>query len=552
MTTVKAIKDLVGQGHLEDDVLRSARIHAEGVTPSTVLPVDPGLHAAVAPLGQQLRAMRDEWLKSEQKLGIPRERLTDDFLTGYFPRQGVTHTPGTPQMKGGTLFKVSDASSATRKKWGRDIPGGTEIIDKWSVDPNLAGTGRAYTTRQAQTSILTDMVEQARAHGMPVAPGSAELAALEAKSKMVARRLKRHDPSTGPLFSRNLAGDVELRAARSSRALGSAAGFYGTVAEAARPMGPDMVPVTDLLRALKPGRKKPGLKTFIDQDRIEGALPELHKALARQGMGPTEPLIEGILQRVQAAPDPKAAAKELKAGVGQLKGEIGRYGVTQQQAADIMRDYAAWRAPEEIVRPIKAYDSFTNAFRNMAYSLWLASHVRNLGGGVVQSAAQTAPGLRDYLKMGKLLFSKSPADDALKGELFQHAKIFSGFNPAETAAGKRMGEQHHAGSARCRAADHAWGVSGRPAQDRRSAAQPSELAQSRWRPAAYSSRQESAVEPRIFRPSKQVADLEETLRTSFEALSTWDRLVEAWPRLKPEEKFYVLTSTMASMLKRKF
>jgi hypothetical protein len=190
---------------------------------------------------------------------------------------------------------------------------------------------------------------------------------------------------------------------------------------------------------LKPGRKKPGLKTFIDQDRIEGALPELHKALARQGMDPTEPLIEGILQRVQAAPDPKAAAKELKAGVGQLKGEIGRYGVTQQQAADIMRDYTAWRAPEEIVRPIKAYDSFTNAFRNMAYSLWLASHVRNLGGGIVQSAAQTAPGLRDYLKMGKLLFSKSPADDALKGELFQHAKIFSGFNPAETAAGKRMG-----------------------------------------------------------------------------------------------------------------
>lgn len=442
--TNQQIRNLMGQGVPEEEIVQGARMAAENVSPSAVLPgsVNPDIRT----IGQERQARSASRFAEGQKAGLPKGALEDPYIQYGEARQGRAYAPTGPQMRGGNLFPTTGGSDIRRKKWAVGVPGGTEMINKWSLDPNLAGAARAYDPKQAQASIFQDMVAQAHADGHALTPEV--LGELEKKAAQLARRLRRHDPTSGPIFNRNIVGDVETGEARHARGMASAKAFYGTVGDVARRMQAGDVPVTDLLRTIGRDRKFQGmrLKTFIDPNRIEGGLVELHKVLAKAGMGPTEPFVQQLLAPIQAAADPKAQAKAIKKAMAALKGEVSRYGVTPEHAEQILHGYARWAAPEELVRPLKGFDSFTNLFRNMAYSIWLPSHVRNLMGGLVQSATQTGPGLRDYVQMARLMGDNSPAAQALKGEMYANAKIFRDFNAAETLAAKGPGTPRLPGS----------------------------------------------------------------------------------------------------------
>jgi hypothetical protein len=475
--TTEQLNELKAAGIPEEAIVRGARMGAENVTPSAAMPgvIDPRVTA----LGRERAARSAARIAEGQKAGLPRPRLADPFIEYGETRQGQAHAPGGPQMRGGNLFPTTSRSDVGRKKWAHGVPGGTEMIDKWSMNPLLAGPNRDLAIMANpnlpadyhRRAILRDMLVQARTQGVRLPDkvvhkmdSSGKVTTetltheqqLKKKAGQVSRRLARHDPASGPLYSRNLAGDVEVAEAGHGKGMASARAFYGTVSDVARKLQPGDVPVSELIRQIGKGQAFKGmrLKTFADPTRIEGALVEMHKALAKAGMGPTEPVVEKLLTAIQSAPTPAAQQKAIRQSLKYLKGEVGKYGVTPEHAGQVLHSYSAWRAPEEAIRPIKAFDDFTNFFRNMAYSIWLPSHVRNAIGGEVQAAAQTGlGGSRRGLALRTLSDTATAADVArahpglpaglsdeqarqwVKGQAYANAAIGKGMNPAETSPG---------------------------------------------------------------------------------------------------------------------
>lgn len=469
--TTADLQDLIEQGKTtgwsERDIHRAARMHAENVVPSEILPVDPALHAATQPIGQALNQYGKQWHAEARALGLPQADLTDDYID-YFFRQPTIKSPVGVQGQGGTLFTTRTGSNIGREKVLRDLPGGTVMINHWASNPDLSGAARALPDDAVVERLTSDMLRQAYAQGIPHSPELEQK--LVEKAEGMSKYLKQLGPEhqnvispatalapnvivppkvtkTGvPVFQPEVAGDVTLRAARQGKTTSAAKAYYETGGQMARPMQAGMVPARKLLN------REVGLRTYGTDAGIEGALPELHKAMARHGARPTEEVMQkGFNKGQQKALAAGASPEEaILAGQGAakraLRRDLDRFGVTPEHLAEATRDYGRYSVPGELSHVVKGVDDITNFFRSMAYSAWLPSHVRNLMGGEVQTAAQTGISRMDPA-MHRLRSGTMPAAEVarihpgmparltdqearrwLSGKMYEHGDVFSGVN----------------------------------------------------------------------------------------------------------------------------
>ena len=71
--------------------------------------------------------------------------------------------------------------------------------------------------------------------------------------------------------------------------------------------------------------------------------------------------------------------------------------------------YARWQAPEQIKSTLAGVDSVTNAFKALAYPIWIPSHVRNAFTAATNNLRHGV-GLGDYLDQLKVMTGRRGRD----------------------------------------------------------------------------------------------------------------------------------------------
>lgn len=387
------IAKLRAAGLPERDLLGAARAYGEGGHDLARHLYGPDLADAVRPLGEKLRAISPGRLVEAERLGLPLEELKDEFIS-HLGRSSVDVNPGSLGVSGGrNAYPVASAANRRRLDVLRDVPGGTELINRWSTDPALSGAARTLSNKDASSKILADMQAAYQATGgVPNANVGAQLAD---KADQVARYLKTlhesHAANSVPLFSPNLAGDVFRFGQGHAQTVRSGEAILGTIGDIARPLselGPGAVPIPVLTR-------KMGLRTRAADaaagTQARGAWVELYRKLAKQGLGPVDPLLQSDRLRP-------------------FRRALMGYGVSPEHAAEITGAYQKLQAGTAASQPLRWVDDFTNAFKSLTYPLWPASHVRNATTAALNNL-RSPTGLGDYAAQYKLMRDTLTADE---------------------------------------------------------------------------------------------------------------------------------------------
>jgi hypothetical protein len=418
----KHINELKAAGHSEDSVQRAMIAAIEGHKSVPVmaakmakhgapnlLHIDDELATKVAPFADQYRKWADEMLAAEQEAGLPTSSASDAF-SRYFRRESNGPLPGSIDLgnenavglkRSTSLLPTRHGSQTGRKDILRDVPGGTVMINQLSVDPRLAGKNRTLAPALAEAEIKKSLWLQATQTG--AALPSKELGKqLDKKAAQLSRylaKVKDDKVASGiPLFKEDVARSVDTRGAQTARTRASAAALYGMVKDNAKPMkalGADAVSLAALKRKFS-AMNSSGLRDFQATNTLpfRGATEQFAKAAG---------IDTSIAHGLQ---DPAAA----------LDRKLAKLGLPREDAKAILRQYNKWgKAPDEVQKPIKGWDDFTNMFRNLAYPLFPSSHVRNsVGARVANMRTGLSPFSKAYGDMGDLIEQRATAQQLSK------------------------------------------------------------------------------------------------------------------------------------------
>jgi hypothetical protein len=420
------INDLIAAGHSEADVVSAVNLAREGL-PMTG--VDPALAAQATPVGRMMKSYGDDQMREIRATGAPTESLNDKYVD-YGPRNATTierHGLNAKGARSDTVAPVKTASDVHRKSAFRDVPGGTEMIKRLAMD--FAGEPATATA----ADILDRIKIAAQDAGSQLDPD--EVKALTKKSEELAGVIGSLSPTYKegkvPYYSPNIPHAIELRGARHVRQMGATEATTSALANMARPaaeLGDEGVPLREALLSAK-------LKTtYPVGGTAEGAAVRVLKKLAPKGQGPLDPAD--------------------MADADKVRGLLDSWAVPRSELDPLISQWDKMRAPTNAVQPIRVLDSATNAFKNLAYTTWLSSHVRNLGSGKATNVIDNGLGIADDLLslQGirdtataadiKRAFKDMPAmpDDAaarrwLRGQAYVNAGVFAGHNSATDLAG---------------------------------------------------------------------------------------------------------------------
>jgi hypothetical protein len=420
---------LVGAGGKpEREITDTARAMAEGATDLWDHRFDPALMGQLAGTARHVNATHARQLGEARGVGIRLRDAGDDYAE-YVHRSAVP--AGTRDMqlgRPGSLYPTGSGSSIARDDLFRNVPGATWRVNDWFE--RFAGQ-KAIKVASVARSIKKDMVLDLQARGGTMTKALGKQ--FDEQSMRLAQRLRKSDPAHVSeqfgLFSHDLAGDFMQRGAQHVRTVSAARGAIGTAADTAQRYvpGSGMVPLSDLMKRL-------GLTTYAHDPKtgaaMEGALVELYRKLAPKGAGKVDPFLTGKK--------------------GALARAVDRYGVSERDAAAILKAYQKWATPEQLKSPLAFIDSFTNAFKALAYPIWIPAHVRNAGTAFVnnlhsgtglgdygaQLQVMTGRGTRDLARYNPSLAGLPPAEQAdwIRRQQFRSANIFGGHNQADDIA----------------------------------------------------------------------------------------------------------------------
>lgn len=376
------------------DIERAITMRTEGVMPSDVLKVDPAIWEATAPGGQRLGSHYDQLEQRSKVMGTGPKSLADNMIDYMFRKydnpEGLARNSVQPESK--SIFGVGHGSHISRKDAYSDIPGGTEMLRKWSVEkPNAL-------------NVFKDMYLQAGVDNPNILQEIEEsLPAWGKKAEQVANKIANlpggftHEK---PMFSRNITETTNLRTARQAMAERNTAAWYEAGKLGAQP---GRLKKTKGTKATAEGISLPaflklgGLRTTAakDGEPMAGALVQMAEKLGID----TTPYLHG--------PN-KDLIKVLK-----------NYHMKRADVEGLLKPYTPWKLPTELQGPVKAVDSITNSFRNLAYSIWPASQTRNLMGGIVQTASR--PGsegligtVKDVARQAKIMRGTATPEEISK------------------------------------------------------------------------------------------------------------------------------------------
>jgi hypothetical protein len=403
--------------HDEAAITEASRAAAEGAPTGGF---DPDLVAAVRPLAGDIRSIGARQIAEARAAGAPIQDLADKY-TGYVHRQALDVNHNALQLGMGDragLFPVTSGANFHRNELLRDIPGGTNRINDWwrrfAGEKDQAAIARA---------IKKDMVGDLADIGGKIDKATGK--AFDDKAKALAERLAvanpRYKEEGLPLFTPDLAADMRQRGAQHARTVASARAAIGTLADAARRASPGdgLVPLPEALKRI-------GLKTYKDAKAgapIEGALVEMMRALAKKGARPVDALVGGKVK--------------------DLRKQVAGWGVHPEHLDQVVKAYQKWAAPEPLKSPLRALDSFTNAFKALAYPIWIPSHVRNAGTAAT-SNLRSGVGLGDYLTQLRIMTGKATPEqltrygfsniDEARKAMYASGNIFGGHGVADDVA----------------------------------------------------------------------------------------------------------------------
>jgi hypothetical protein len=396
----------------EADILRAARIIGEGGSPLSYVETggptrflhDTGLAAEA---GRAAASFSDNRLAEAHIAGLPITDLMDrERFIRHIPRQATAAERAGNQLERRTLTPTTSGANLRRQDIFVDLPGGTDRINVWAHQ-------HAGSTDPATTAghILHDLdLDHLAATGAAATP--AEMAEYAVKATEIADWASGLDPTTylghlrtNPYFRHGLSQDVLRGGEQHARTMGGARTAVAALAQAAQQVNPanDLVPMNEALRRL-------GLVNRDTGTELVGAGRELYRRMAPAGAGRIEPLV---------VPGP--------GGTFGLNAELPRWGVPQEAMQEISRQHRLGQVAEESRGALRAFDSFTNSFKGLAYPLWVASHVRNAATAALNNA-RTGTSFGDYLRQARLMTGKLPESIAnpMRREEFGFANIFGG------------------------------------------------------------------------------------------------------------------------------
>lgn len=379
--------------HPEEAITEAARSVAENVP----FLANPAIAPQVAGVAGDIRGIGARQLAEARAAGLPLADLSDPYVN-YVHRQALDVNHAALQLGNGrttgNLYPVASGSNIHRDDLLRGIPGGTARINNWWK--RFAGTGDIPGTA---AQIHADMVNDLHAGGRGLTLTPALDSEFNDRAFALAERLSRSNerhlagkvtPEGLPLFSPNLAGDVIQRGAQHARTVASARAAIGTIGDVARRIDVgnpnNLIPVPDVLRRL-------GLRTYrADRQAgapMEGALVQAYRALARQGAGLVDPYLMGRVRNLRRA--------------------TANYGLTPEHAEQILKAHQKWATPEVLKSPLGFLDSATNAFKALAYPIWIPAHVRNAATAATNNL-RSGTRLSDYLDQLKVMTGRGTRD----------------------------------------------------------------------------------------------------------------------------------------------
>ena len=399
---------------------------------------DPALTTQVAPAAAQVHGIGKRQISEARAAGASVKDVADKYAD-YVHRSAFAESPTSVQMggKGGRpqgLLPTTSGANIGRDELFRDIPGGTHRLNDWFDRFSGIPKQKATTARAIKKDLVADF--QAGGGAMSQAMGKT----FDAKAAALAERLAASNPayrSTAdvagkPFFSPDLVSDVTQRGAQHAKTVANTKAAIGIMTDHARKISGGNV---EGLIPLHTVAKKLGLATYKADlaagTPMEGALVQIYKGLAKQGAGKVNPYLMGKIAK--------------------LKGAVNQFGLTPEHVEQLTKAYAGWKAPEPIKSSLGAFDSATNAFKALAYPIWLPSHVRNAGTAAVNNArhgvgwqdyaaqlqAMTGRGTRDLAAIHPSLVGLNSADQATQLRRLQYgsANIFGGHGMNEEIAG---------------------------------------------------------------------------------------------------------------------
>jgi hypothetical protein len=414
----------------------ATRAVAEGVPH----PFGQGLAAQVDPAANHVKGVGVRQMEEAREAGAPLKDANDPYVN-YVHRSSTSEAPGSLQIGGkgqraNRLLETTSGANIGREEIYRGIPGGTNRINNWF--DRYAGVKRSQKANAA--AINADMVTDLQAGGNLLTYTPQVARRLEGKSAAMSRRVAAASPvyrttpdaAGKPFFSPGLVSDVTQRGQQHAKTVASTKAAVGIMTDNARPVqagNPEgLVPLHDLA-------KKLGLET-TDSDLalrtpMRGALVQIYKGLAKHGVGKVDPY--------------------LYRKTSDLAFAVNQFGVTPEHAAELLKAHTGWHAPEQIKSTLGAFDSITNAFKALAYPIWIPSHVRNAGTAAVNNArhgvglrdyadqlqTMTGRGARDLSGIHPSLAGLSPAQqvEELRHLQYTHANIYGGHGMNEEIAG---------------------------------------------------------------------------------------------------------------------
>jgi hypothetical protein len=390
----------------------------------------------------------------------------------------------------------------------RDIPGGSEQLNEWAINPALSGPSRSLSHADVTTQVYADMER----HIQSMYPNPAlrtpeqtaelgrQLASAQGKAREVAHWLGSvpdvHAANGVPYFNPDVIGDLATRGQRHSRVMGSAEALIRGATQMARPVaefGAERhVPLGDFLNT----NGRAGLRSTIRPVRLTEAelneighagfhSPEHLRTVAsdptiaspaeRAALAAVRPDLAAKAQRDEWAGAAVRAYEQMAAkGFGPI-GDVqslsvhpiqalNQHALSETDADALSRFLQGWVAPTETHPFLGFMQGAQNLFKNAVYPIWPASHVRNATGALYNNFLH-GTGLEDYADALRVLRGNRVADPAryaathgmtpqqaaevLRRGAYADAKVFTGVNSfAEHVGGRGLADERLAAGLR--------------------------------------------------------------------------------------------------------
>ncbi|MDR3635699.1 MAG: hypothetical protein P4L84_17990 [Isosphaeraceae bacterium] len=413
---IHGLDPLVSAGaHPESLITDTARAVAEGVPH----PFPQALANDVGGVAQAINHIGSRQLAQARESGAPLRDVADPFVN-YVPRSAFNEVPGSLQMDRRRLLPTTSAANIGRDPLYQEIPGGTNRIKDWFS--RFAGLKAVpQVTQEIRRDLEQDLVRGGGTMTKDLADAFDVKAAALAEKLAGTNEAYRSAASGGGgkhFFSPDLVSDVTQRGNAHAKTVANARAATGILGDVAQPFqqGTGMIPLADTLPRL-------GIETTAHNPQTgalaEGGLVNLYRALAKQGAGKVDPFLTDA------------------AGLKKLTNAVNQWGVTPEKFGTLTKQYGQWTAPEQIKTSLGAFDSLTNAFKSLAYPIWIPSHIRNAMTAAVNNARHGV-GLGDYAKQLAVMTGRgiSPAEaHDLRRAQYAGANVFGGNGMNEEIAG---------------------------------------------------------------------------------------------------------------------